>query len=303
MRAIHSLCLCLILLLGSAVAAAADVAPEASRPVSLTVLTYNVQHHTDTVVDDLKTLVRGTPLPSARIAPTLDLLARQEADVIALQEVTPVFLAAIERQAGAQGYQVASTLPPPAHGWRRDVATAARYLLGYQPWGQAIVSKWPLSDIRHYPLGRPLLVADVVIGDLTLTVATCHLDSFPENRQTRLWQLQQIFAHLGAARHALLLGDFNFGDEAPEQEALTRTFTDIWPQLRPADPGYTYPADAPHAAATTAPAERARLDRILLRSDRLEPVRVEQLGQAPVRLGDRLLSLSDHYGVVADLRY
>lgn len=308
MRIVHCLCLCagLMLLDSSAVAAAATgTDTDLDQHPPLRVLTYNVLHHTDTFIDDLKWLFAGTPRPSARIAPTLDLLAGQNADVIALQEVTPVLLGAIAGDTRWQAYQVASSLPPVARGWRHQLTIAARYLFGLQPWGQVILSKWPLSGVRTYPMGRPLLVADVTVDDLTLTVATCHLDSFPEQRQTRIRQLREIFGRIGAARHALLLGDFNFGDDAPEQAALPRAFTDIWRALNPDDPGYTFPSDANQATETmTASTDtRERLDRILLRSDRLTPIGVERIGDQPVSQGDTRLYLSDHNGVVAELRY
>jgi hypothetical protein len=80
---------------------------------------------------------------------------------------------------------------------------------------------------------------------------------------------------------------------------------DIWRALNPDDPGYTFPSDANHATETTAASAdtRERQDRILLRSDRLTPVGVERIGDQPVSQGDNRFYLSDHNGVVAELRH
>ena len=57
-RAMRRLRLALLLLPGGAAVVAAGDAPDARRPAALTVLTYNVRHHTDTLSDDLKALDR-----------------------------------------------------------------------------------------------------------------------------------------------------------------------------------------------------------------------------------------------------
>jgi endonuclease/exonuclease/phosphatase family metal-dependent hydrolase len=149
-------------------------------------------------------------------------------------------------------------------------------------------------------MGRPLLVTEIAIDDLTLTVATCHLDSLVENHQTRIRQLQQAFRQLDSASNALLLGDFNFGDDDSEQSALNSSYKDVWRQLKPHDPGYTYNGVTNPLAYDRVPP--MRLDRILIRSDKLEPVAVMLIGQEPVEHKGNSLYLSDHFGVIAHLR-
>ena len=125
---------------------------------TLSILTYNVLAHTDSFVDHFKALLLNTPLPSDRIMPMVELLTRENADIIALQEVTHPLLVALQSAPGLSNYTVVSTLPPPATGWSRYLSKAAVFFLGYQPWGQAILSKLPMTEIRTYPLyGRPLL--------------------------------------------------------------------------------------------------------------------------------------------------
>ena len=76
----------LMLLNGPANATVAKAVDRATHPSnSITILTRNVLRHTDTFIDDLKALIRDTPRPSDRMAPTLDYLAHRNADIIAVQ--------------------------------------------------------------------------------------------------------------------------------------------------------------------------------------------------------------------------
>jgi endonuclease/exonuclease/phosphatase family metal-dependent hydrolase len=194
---------------------------------TITVATYNILHHTDTFLDDVKSLVLGIPRPSERITPVLELLAGLDADIIALQEVTPALLSAINGNARLRAWQVASTQPPAA-----GLVSPVRHGRALPARHTAVGPGHPVSPatstVHVHPMIRPLLVADITICVQTLRVSTCHLDSFAEHRQKRVWQLDQALRQLGSAQHAMLLGDFNFGDAAPENAAIASGFRDLW---------------------------------------------------------------------------
>ena len=141
-------------------------------------------------------------------------------------------------------------------------------------------------------------------GELSITVGTCHLSSFAKEHQTRMKQLKEAFRILGSAQHAILLGDFNFGNSAPENTALPSAYRDVWQALRPNNPGYTYDTKTNTRVVQKAAPGKAsqRIDRILVRSTALAPTSVELLGVAPVMYKNMPMHLSDHYGVLASLR-
>ncbi len=72
------------------------------------------------------------------------------------------------------------------------------------------------------------------------SVATVHLESMRHKSAHRLTQLEQIQDQLEDAAELVLLGDFNVGMRSREQAFLeTLEFVDVWPALRPNEPGYT----------------------------------------------------------------
>lgn len=108
----------------------------------------------------------------------------------------------------------------------------------------------------------------------------------------------------------VLCGDFNAGPDSDEIKLLTGqsataepglVFYDAWEVAGDSTPGYTWSNHNPLAALGLYP--NRRFDYVLSAWPRLgglgHPVRCELLGAYPS--GE--LQLSDHYGVVADLRY
>jgi endonuclease/exonuclease/phosphatase family metal-dependent hydrolase len=142
-------------------------------------------------------------------------------------------------------------------------------------------------------MGRRLLVADFPGG---LRVGVAHLESLA-NEQLRVQQLETAFAYLKATPSSVLLGDFNFPDQAPEAASLDPDFLDAWPATHPESPGYTRDTIANSMARLGREDKQERLDRILLRG--LQLSQVELLGNEPLREG---LYPSDHYGLLAAAR-
>jgi len=98
----------------------------------------------------------------------------------------------------------------------------------------------------------------------------------------------------------LIMGDFNFKDEA-EVLNVPHNFVDIWQQLNPADPGYTYdPLVNIMAAVTTTYGKKNRFDRFYLTAmSEWRPISCEFFAHQPfVATNNKdLLFISDHYGI------
>jgi len=213
-------------------------------------------------------------------------LARQQADVIALQEVTPELLAIIERAA-----------------WVRDAyAFSDRAVVGYDV---LLLSRREVGSFAMVELptmmGRRLLVAELACG---LTVATVHLESLRDRASWRATQLGIILPWLAESYpDALLVGDMNFGDDdAIESEAIAADpqLIDVWPALHPGDAGYTIDSDVNgmRLAASGIPAHK-RLDRVFLRAQRWRATAIERLGTEAI--DDVGTFISDHFGLLTTL--
>jgi endonuclease/exonuclease/phosphatase family metal-dependent hydrolase len=266
---------------------------------TIRLLTYNVLTHDVGLFDWIYSFIHRSATASERMMATMSLLEREDADIIALQEVTLPFLKLLK--AGLPKYHFATTLDP-------DRGTIAEYLS--PPDGLLIMSRWPFTRIDNRPLvasqlGRRMLLITLQAAGYPLQVDTCHLDSFPEEHRTRAEQLHQLFKSLASADNAILLGNFNFGDgEQPETNALHRDFEDPWLSLHPEDLGLTYDVKHnPLAAANAFENESGRrLDRILVRAQDWVATNIHRLDKHPVAIEGKEYYASDHYGVVVTLR-
>lgn len=274
--------------------------PDATVP-PLTIVTYNVL---------------ATPIFSAlRAEAVLAILERADADVIALQEVAPWFLAHLVRTDWVKSRY---------HLTKRNGAPFA-------PGGQLILAKLPLASAKAEVLpgrqGRVLLVAEVEVRGRTLAIATTHMESFLEDGPTRALQLDAMFAAVRGADDAIVLGDLNFGDGAePETSRLDPAYVDAWSTLKPSEAGHTWdmPENPLARIGAFAGEPNRRLDRILVRSDAWHPNTVAIIGNATIGRSEltpelrRMIEMperrskearaetidvfpSDHYGLTATL--
>jgi tyrosyl-DNA phosphodiesterase 2 len=208
-----------------------------------------------------------------------------DADVIALQEVADWSLALLKREAWAQAYYLA------------DGSDDCN--------GQVVLSRLPIVKAVCYPLSgkqsRTLLVATLQEGSRTLAVGTSHMESFLEDGRIRAQQFDQIFGRLSEADDSAYLADFNCGDGEQENGHIPHTYTDLWTELKPGEPGYTWDNEKSDMAGKSAdrfPGEQSRrLDRILLRSAVWQPAAVSIIGDTPVVPGTKDLFPSDHFGL------
>ena len=148
-----------------------------------------------------------------------------DADIIALQEVTPPLLEQIREAPWIRRSYALSD---------HDGRTMERY-------GVLLLSRLPVERFTLHDMptrmGRKLLCAHLAGS---LVVATIHLESLPPSAEYRDAQFKQCVSILDAFDHAVLMGDMNFCSSWPEEnQRIPDRYTDVWPHLYPDDPGYT----------------------------------------------------------------
>lgn len=186
--------------------------------------------------------------------------------------------------------------------------------------GMGVVSRWPIGSSERQVLHGDGAVGGALFaaiegprGPIQLFVVALDypLDA-SRRRQTQVRELAAFVQRKARNRHATLLcGDFNAGPDADELRMLTGrsetaapglVFYDAWEVAGDGSPGYTWSNRNPLAAVGLYPDRR--FDYILSAWPRAggigHPVHCELLGviDAPDQL-----QLSDHYGVLAELRY
>jgi endonuclease/exonuclease/phosphatase family metal-dependent hydrolase len=188
--------------------------------------------------------------------------------------------------------------------------------------GLGLASRWPVTAHEHRALpgdgdpggGGSALFA-LVDGDrgpiqLFVVVLDYRLDASAA-RQAQVRQLAGFVAERTRRRHpTVVCGDFNAGPDSDELRMLTGraataapglVFYDAWEIAGDGTPGHTWSNANPLAAVALYPDRR--MDYVLSawprRGGTGHPVRCERLGVRPA--GEP--QLSDHYGVLADLRY
>ena len=187
--------------------------------------------------------------------------------------------------------------------------------------GISVVSRWPVTSHERRDLpgdGAPgggsalfaLLDGDRGPVQLFVVMLDYPLDGSAV-RQAQVRQLASFIQDRTRRRHpTVVCGDFNAGPDSDELRMLTgRTapvrpglvFYDAWEVAGDGTPGHTWSSRNPLTAPALYPDRR--FDYVLSawprRGGAGHPVRCERLGVLPAGQPQ----LSDHYGVVADLRY
>ncbi|MFJ2266136.1 poly(A) polymerase [Streptomyces sp. NPDC087849] len=255
-----------------------DVPPPAPAPGPLTLLTWNTLW--DRYDSDRIDTARRRPL-------LLDALRAADADVIALQEAEPALLGLL---LSAPWIRENHTFWADPAG--RDVADC----------GLLLLSRLPVREAGLHALGPHKAVAAVVVerAEGPATVAVTHLssDHSADGAARRDAELTDLATGLGGIEgDVALLGDFNDGGATPQDRL---GMPDVWSLVHGADdrtPTFD-PSVNPLAAVSSLTGRMSRLDRVLLRSERLRPVSAVLLGDVPAPDG---LYVSDHFGVRVEL--
>lgn len=219
-----------------------------------------------------------------RHAAILDVLARKPPDVMVFQELTPPALTTL--------------LAAP---WiRARYRAAAAVGDAYANYGLLMLSRLPLVRVEYVRLPtrltRGYLRAELDLNGGPLTICDVHLDSSKAAAPLRARQLRRIFAALRDAPNAIVLGDFNMRDA--ENGRIVAPFVDVWPALRPGEPGYTEDTSINLMRYDMKDKHRhVRFDRVLVKGDAWLPEDIALLGTAPVADGLPRVFPSDHFGV------
>ena len=250
-------------------------------PESLQVVTYNVLfdlYETEKIYSE------------RRRAVCIELLRARDADIIALQEVTPQLWAQLLATPWVQdGYHV----------------SAGPDAAGLDPYGQALLSRWPLTlELHAFSAQKRLLVGRLELADRSLAVAAVHLTSNhkPDAVDKRREQFEVLAQWLTReAGDAIVLGDFNFGDGEENARVAAAGLMDAWQAVHPHHPGFTFdPVANPLAAINSRSGQAGRYDRVLMHSPgrTLAPVEVTMFGERPFAedAGQGLFT-SDHFGL------
>jgi tyrosyl-DNA phosphodiesterase 2 len=217
----------------------------------------------------------------------LQILADEAADVIALQEVTPLFLQRL--------------LAAP---WLRESYVVSRSKLLDARYDVVMLSRLPVSRCVSHTLttdmGRRLHALEIPTSRGRLVVAGVHLESMKERTPTRLTQIGECIPILGRAELAIWLGDFNSAPSSVEDERIRTAFRDCWEDLDGA-PGYTRDTSRNAMLAKVKADRHQRIDRILWRGEGFTPAQIRLLGTTPLSGSDGQVFPSDHFGLVAEL--
>lgn len=225
-----------------------------------------------------------------RIGACVDLLGGLGADVVALHEATPRLREALLAAPWVRAGFHVSAAPDPA-----------------VPYGEMLLSRWPLLIERHdFSRHKHMLLGRVVLNGRVAAFASAHLtsDRTRDAGARRAEQLRVLGERLagGGISDAVVLADVNFGDGAEDALLREAGLTDAWREVHPHDPGFTFdPGVNPLAALMSATGKPRRLDRILVRSDRMTPVEVSRFGDRALEdvppPGEGPRYASDHFGV------
>lgn len=212
-----------------------------------------------------------------------DLLARDAPDVMVFQEVTPA------------AHRVFLSQP-----WVRERYRCAGVVGGrVGGYGMLMLSRLPIAAVtlRRLPSRRrrSLLHADLTINGRTLRICSVHLESGNDGAWLRAWQLRRVFRAV-STDNAVVLGDFNMRDD--EDRWISSAYRDVWPALRPRDPGYTEDSwTNPMLRETKNKPRQVRFDRVLVKGADWTPADIAVLGTEPISPAMPRVFPSDHFGL------
>ncbi len=246
----------------------------------LTIVSYNILsdlHEVDKIYSEL------------RFPAILAELSKSQADIIALQEVTPRSLAVILNTDWVKDYFISEA--PNGNC--------------VKPYGNLVMSRWAFNLVEHQFSGhKRVLVGNWQINDRQVHLANVHLTSERGDNaiQKRTQQLATVIGYLQQqAGDRLIVGDFNIRGDEQNELIEYGNFIDLWQNLHPDLDGYTFdPVTNSLATLMSLAGTPARFDRILWCPDsdsHYQPLTIDLLGSKPFGTDRDRLYPSDHFGV------
>jgi tyrosyl-DNA phosphodiesterase 2 len=217
-----------------------------------------------------------------------DILSRHRPDVMTFQEVTPTSLAVFLEQP-----------------WIRE-QYACTAMVGDRAgnYGMLMLSRVPIDRVTYTKLptrlSRGYLTAELTINGHPLSIVSIHLESGKAASHLRTRQLRRVFESQRTSENAIIMGDFNMRDS--ENNLIDDGYQDIWPALRPHEPGFTEDTSINLMRFDMKNKDRhVRFDRVLTKGDYWVPETIELLGREPISNVQPRVFPSDHFGVICEL--
>jgi tyrosyl-DNA phosphodiesterase 2 len=188
-----------------------------------------------------------------------------------------------------------------AHPWVREHCSYAAVTdHGVGNYGMLLLSRLPVRCVGYSRLpsrmSRGFLQAEVIVGGTRTVVCSIHLDSSKASARLRSRQLRRLYRALRSVDDAVVLGDFNMRDA--ENEQIVAPFVDVWPALRPYEPGYTEDTSINLMRLDNRNKQRhVRFDRVLLKGPEWSAASIDLLGTEPLSGALARIFPSDHFGV------
>lgn len=252
-----------------------------SGPMRLRVATWNVlsdQHERERV---------RTPRRVPSIVASLEAL---DADVIALQEVTPAVHAALLGAPWVRAHYAISE-GPRTHA--------------LDPEGDLFLLRGEVTQLGAMAFSRAKRAIAAVLraGDASVVVAQVHLPSdfaadAARNRRAYLTSLLDALAAAGDAP-IILLGDFNWDDEELDALVAHHRLSDAWASVNDVPAATFDPTRNALAEVMSRTGRPARIDRVFSRG--LRPTAIDLFATDPLEAEDPPLFASDHFGLSAAL--
>jgi len=244
-----------------------------------------------------------------RFERSLEIIKKNNSDIVALQEVTYSFLKKVLNDKWIRKkyyfHKIKKKRNPPG--------------------GLFIFSIYPIVNLKYHHIpskaGRRILIAKININGSLLTVANVHLESKPKAKKYRAKQLKYAFKVLSKYSNAIILGDFNFREwDRLENSQIKEGYIDIWKKLKPSERGLTLNMKQNWMAKSFAyrGTKSGRIDRIYIRSNTWKPGDIEIIGTGKINTTRKTrkkkngkwikkskkyhIFPSDHFGVLATLK-
>lgn len=273
-----------------------NVSSSFTLPSTLVMLTYNVLMDWKSTGELLE--------EKGRFPALFKIFQENEADILAIQEVTPDFLQKLLQQDWIRTHYFVSE--------NTDAKNVS-------PYGQILLSRYPFQ-FGHYTFSahKKALLAMFSSQPFPIFLANVHLmsDRASNAKVQRSRQLQKILelltqletSHLSKGRESLrfILGDFNAKEDTLRLQLEPLKYQDVWKTLYPEDNGYTFdPVLNGIAAMNSLSGQPARLDQVWYSSSEVvscDPIEMTRLGTEPLNekfSATEFLFPSDHFGLCA----
>jgi tyrosyl-DNA phosphodiesterase 2 len=224
------------------------------------------------------------------------LLPFQNADIIALNEVTKHYLSQLLEQEWVRNYYISRFSNKKSYKRNVDV----------KHFFSVILSRKPFYSLHHYWFHKSIRTKrSAILGTFKrsdgslFSICTAHLVARPERHQDRYRQLKELFSLL-KSKPSLIVGDMNLHYESEEKQL--KDVQDLWKIVKPDESGYTF--DTQRNSMITMSNARLRLDRMLAvnagNTFKCDDIRL--FGDEPIDQVRKIFP-SDHFGLVADISF